>query len=455
MLVQPGDLQPLTDSAGQLPETVYWVGTPRTHAEPAGAAAEPAREMFGLLKYLIRKADRSTPLRLVAVTRNAFAVRDGEPVAPEQAAVAGLLRAAAAEYPAWDVRLVDVDRDDADIVGATGSASTAASLAALRGGRRLTRKLTAAVPAAPAASPWRTGGCYLLLGGTGGIGIQLARRLAESAQARIALVGRRPEDSQCAAILADLERRGGQAGYWQADASDPAELRRTVESVVARFGPVTGAVHCALQLRDRSLATMTDADLGEVFAPKIDGSLNLVQALDDQPLERLIFFSSALSFADAPGQGNYAAASYFEDGYATALRARGLPATVVNWGFWGTVGAVATPEQRRRFAQLGIEPIEPEEGLRALEAALSADRVQSVIVKGSPAGLARLGVVDAAPASAPEVVSAGEPAAVAAEGFDLLEEFARTFAVSVLRPLIDDALGDASITAGELALARR
>ena len=460
VLVHPGDLNPLTDSAGCLPDTIYWLGARRTVPEAPDASAGPAREVFTLLKHLIRCAGRSTPLRLVAVTRNAFPVRDSESAAPEQAAVTGLLRAAAAEYPAWDVRIVDTDPGgvpadvttagiaDARIAG-VGIAGAGAPLVALRDGRRLTRRLAADPPVAPAHSPWHEGGCYLLLGGAGGIGIRLARHLAETAHARIALVGRRADNPQLASIVADLERRGGQAGYWQADATNLAEMRRVVESVVTRFGPISGAVQCALHLRDRSLATMTETDLVEVLAPKVDGSINLVQALDGQPLEQLVFFSSALSFADAPGQGNYAAASHFEDAYAAALRARGFPAAVVNWGFWGTVGAVATTEQRRRFAQLGIEPIEPDEGMRALDAVLSSGRGQSVIVKGSSAGLARLGVVEAGPATVS--TTATPSGANTVEGFAVLEGFARAFASTVLRPLIDAALRGGSAPAAELA----
>jgi acyl transferase domain-containing protein/pimeloyl-ACP methyl ester carboxylesterase/acyl carrier protein/SAM-dependent methyltransferase len=464
VLVQPGDLRPLTGAEDRLPDTIYWVGAPQQAPGTPGAATAPAREVFALLKYLSGAAGRSTPLRLVGVTRQAFAVHDGETAVPEQAAAVGLLRAAAAEYPAWEVRIVDAGPGEPSAVAAdvaqlaSDDAGTSEPLVALRGGRRLARRLVPDRPRELARGPWAAGGCYLLLGGSGGIGIQLARHLAQTAGARIALVGRRPEDPRLAGIVADIERRGGQAGYWQADASDATGMRRVVEAVVRRFGPISTAVHCALQLRDRSLATMTDADLREVFAPKIDGSLNLVQALDGQPLDRLIFFSSALSFTDAPGQGNYAAASHFEDAYAAALRARGLPAAVVNWGFWGTVGAVATPGQRRRFAQLGIEPIEPEEGLRALEAALSAGHGQSVIVKGTPAGLARLGADGASPApgsgAAAEslvAVPTAEPEPDPADGFDQLEEFARAFAASVVRPLIDDVLRGATATADELA----
>ena len=449
LLVQPGDLNPLIDSDVPLLGVLYWVGAaPGAPPAPgASRAAAPASEVLTLLRHLIRHADRNAPLRLVAVTRNAFATRTGERAVPEQAAVAGLLRAATAEYPAWDVRLVDADADAgipadllADEIAGAARAAGGPPFVAIRGGRRLTRLLVADPPAVPAGSPWREGGCYLLLGGTGGIGVQLARHLAETAHARIALVGRRARNPEIDAIVADLERRGGQADYWQADATHLAELRHAVESIVARFGPVTGAIQCALQLRDRSLATMTDADLSEVLAPKADASINLVQALGSQPLEKLVFFSSALAFTAAPGQGNYAAASHFEDAYAAALRACGLPATVINWGFWGTVGAVATAEQRRRFAELGIAPIEPAEGMRALDAVLAAGRVQSVIVKGTPAGLARLGVADV-PA----------PVTAAVEGFALLEELARALASAALRPLIDDTLHGASATAGELA----
>ena len=202
----------------------------------------------------------------------------------------------------------------------------------------------------------------------------------------------RPRTTRSAQLLADLEQSGAQAAYWSADVADADALRSVVTEVAERFGPIHGAFHGALQLRDGALSAMTRDDLDTVLAAKLHGSIALLDALEGQPLDVVAFFSSALSFVPAPGQANYAAAGHFQDAFALAARRRGVPAVVVNWGFWGSVGAVATPEQRERFESLGIAPIETVEGLDALERIVSAGLAQAVVAKGTADGLALLGV---------------------------------------------------------------
>ena len=76
----------------------------------------------------------------------------------------------------------------------------------------------------------------------------------------------------------------------------------------------------------------------------------------------MAFFSSASSFIDNPGQANYAAAGTFEDAYALYLnRLADFPVSVINWGYWGSVGAAADEVFRRRFSEAGVGSIEPVE----------------------------------------------------------------------------------------------
>ncbi|NUR27213.1 MAG: SDR family NAD(P)-dependent oxidoreductase, partial [Catenulispora sp.] len=239
-------------------------------------------------------------------------------------------------------------------------------------------------------------------------------------------VGRRPEDATIRAAMAETEALGGRVRYFQADVADAPALRAALAAAREAFGPFDGVEHAALELRDRTLAAMTEQDLATVLAAKTAGVVALAEAVRDDPLDFLAFFSSALSFAPAPGQGNYAAAGAFEDAYAARLRAEGLPAVVVNWGFWGSVGAVAAPGYRERFTALGIEPIEPDEGIAAFDHVLRARLPQALVVKGTPQGLALLGVTtgaEARPGTEPEAESdgrsesgAGSDAGVRSEG---------------------------------------
>ena len=68
------------------------------------------------------------------------------------------------------------------------------------------------------------------------------------------------------------------------------------------------------------------------------------------------------------GQLAYAAANSWVDGLVAYRRSVGLPAVGINWGPWAEVGGA------QFFADLGVSMITVEQGLAAMQLALSADR---------------------------------------------------------------------------------
>ena len=53
----------------------------------------------------------------------------------------------------------------------------------------------------------------------------------------------------------------------------------------------------------------------------------------------------------------------------------------MSWGYWGSVGRVASEGYRARMAKLGIGSIEPEEGMAALERLLGGSLSQTIFLK--------------------------------------------------------------------------
>ncbi|MEM7395354.1 MAG: methyltransferase, partial [Verrucomicrobiota bacterium] len=60
---------------------------------------------------------------------------------------------------------------------------------------------------------------------------------------------------------------------------------------------------------------------------------------------------------------------------------------VINWGYWGDVGIVATPAYRERMKKQGVRSISVEEGMQAVERLLSSNLFQAAFVKAEPAAL--------------------------------------------------------------------
>jgi acyl carrier protein len=87
-----------------------------------------------------------------------------------------------------------------------------------------------------------------------------------------------------------------------------------------------------------------------------------------QPLDWFCSFSSAAALIGSPGQGAYAAANSWLDGFTHWRRAQGLPATAIAWGAWAEIGRATT------FAEAAEIAISPEEGAYAFETLLRNDR---------------------------------------------------------------------------------
>ena len=385
--------------------------------------------LFRVVKALLA-AGGARPVELISVTRDAHGLDERGPRHPFAAAIFGLTRSLAKEQTTWRVGCLDIA--STDLTGERADA-TAAALAAepghpdgnevvLRDGRRWTLMLSEAEQAGPPARPpFRRGGTYLILGGAGGIGAELAVHLGSRTAANVALLGRRPMTPEIQRQLDRIAAAGGSAAYFPVDACDDAGMAAAVAAVRERFGPIHGAFHSALVLRDARLDSMDEATLEAVLAPKARGAVVLARALRGERLDFLAFFSSAQSFSGNPGQANYAAACTGKDAFATYLRATGLPVHVVNWGYWGEVGIVARAGYRQRMASVGVHSIDTGEGMRALETIIANHIPQVMVLKAEPQVLQRFGVQHG-PASRPEPAAAagGAPAPPATGGWDPL-----------------------------------
>ncbi|MGW2621145.1 beta-ketoacyl reductase, partial [Streptomyces sp. NPDC001500] len=93
---------------------------------------------------------------------------------------------------------------------------------------------------------------------------------------------------------------------------------------------------------------------------------------------------SASGVLGGAGQGNYAAANAFLDGFAQWRRSQGLPAVSLAWGLWGDTGGMAGALDRTdqaRMRRSGVLPLSVEEGMALFDAGLDADEPALIPVK--------------------------------------------------------------------------
>ncbi len=305
------------------------------------------------------------PPRLWIVTAGSAAARPGEGGDPGLAALRGLVRVLALERPRLRASLVDLDpAADSQSAAATLAAELIADApddeVAWRDGSRLVARLARAPlptpqPGRPAGRRGRRPvvrpeGGYIVTGGCGGLGLVVARWLAERGASRIVLNGRSGAQPEARIALDAMRAAGARVRVVRGDVAQPGVASRLVAAARAGGTPLCGIVHAAGVFADALLGDVTPGDLSRVWAPKVAGAWRLHEATEQADLDWFVLFSSAAALLGSPGQAAYASANAGLDAFAAWRRARGLPATAINWGVWseaGRAGGVAIRGGRR------------------------------------------------------------------------------------------------------------
>ena len=218
----------------------------------------------------------------------------------------------------------------------------------------------------------RGDGSYLITGGLGALGQQVAHWLVTQGARHLLLVSRREIDAEMQE-LKQLRQSGVQVQVVQADVANRRDVHRFLQSIQDAMPPLRGIIHAAGVLDDGMLLGQTQERFARVMAPKVSGAWNLHVLTQDLPLDFFVCFSSISALLGSPGQGNYAAANAFMDALAHHRRALGLPGTSINWGPWSDSGMAATLQDREqlRWAMLGVKTIPSAQGLLVFNEILS------------------------------------------------------------------------------------
>jgi NAD(P)-dependent dehydrogenase (short-subunit alcohol dehydrogenase family)/acyl carrier protein len=264
-------------------------------------------------------------------------------LAGEHPALHGGVLDLAAHVPCLGHRLVEVLQTAAgaeDIVSLTAGATEVARLAPME---------RAAEGSSLQCDP---SGTYLVTGGLGALGLEVARWLVDRGARRLLLAGRRglPPRAEWAGVadaalrrqidaVLGLEALGVTVAAVALDVTDAAQVAATLDPSGHGMPPVRGIVHAAGVTRDAMLDNVDPAGLDAVLAPKADGAMVLHRLFPPGSLDFFVMFSSCGQFAHLTGQTSYAAANSFLDALAAHRNAGGHTSTVsLGWTAWQGVG---------------------------------------------------------------------------------------------------------------------
>ncbi|MEL6603508.1 MAG: SDR family NAD(P)-dependent oxidoreductase [Cyanobacteria bacterium J06614_10] len=221
---------------------------------------------------------------------------------------------------------------------------------------------------------------YLITGGLGALGLQLAQWLTAQGARHLVLLGRTAPTEATQQTLDRLMQSGADIRVILTDLADRSHLQQALSPLMepTATAPLKGIFHLAGQLDDGVLQQQTWPKFERVMAAKVQGSWHLHQLTQHLPLDHFVLFSSAASLLGSAGQANYAAANSFLDALAHYRREAGLAALSINWGAWAGTGLAATPAVQQRLARSELSPIEPETGWALLQAVMGQGELAQV-----------------------------------------------------------------------------
>jgi phthiocerol/phenolphthiocerol synthesis type-I polyketide synthase E len=348
--------------------------------------AEAGYHALVLLSDNLQLVSEGRDVSLVVATFGAQSVVD-ESVNDITAALAlGPVLVLPTETPGLTARIVDFEaRSDVEGVAMVAhslmkevTGSDAENMIAWRRGRRWVRRydrLTLPV-ANPNDLPLKSRGVYLITGGLGGIGLTLARWLAEQCSARLLLTGRTGlppravwddelggQDTavkRTISAIRDIETAGGEVIVARADAANCEEMERAIELARARWGDIDGVIHGAGIAGSGRLALLkSQADVEAVLSPKIKGLMVLARLLGDRVLDFVVLMSSVNAVVGAPGACDYSGANAFLDAFVDGAERPASWRNVIafDWAAWRDVGMatnLVVAESRREFWQENV-----------------------------------------------------------------------------------------------------
>lgn len=175
----------------------------------------------------------------------------------------------------------------------------------------------------------------VVVGGTSGIGLALARGLAD-AGADVVPISRKQE--QVGAAASEIESRARRTVRVTADVSDRASLERALAMTIEQLGHVDILVNCAGITKRTPTLDLTDEEWGAILETNLTGTLRACQVFGRHMLERgygrIVNIASLASFV-----GLFEVAAYTASKSGVAGLTRAL---AVEWGSRGVnVNAIA------------------------------------------------------------------------------------------------------------------
>lgn len=224
-----------------------------------------------------------------------------------------------------------------------------------------------------------SGACYLISGGFGGLGLEIAKWLSENGAKELILISRHATFNKNESdFIENLSRNGVKLHIISCDIADYIKLKIIFEELNLQ-NRLKGVIHAAGSYTSEAINQLDKSNIQNILTPKIQGLLVLHELTKDIKIDFFVAFSSISAVWGAKNYGAYAAANYFMNIFMEHRIQSGLPGISINWGPWDRVGMAMYENRKEQFIMGGIKPIPPELALNMMEFVIRLDKNNLII----------------------------------------------------------------------------
>ncbi|MFF2175854.1 SDR family NAD(P)-dependent oxidoreductase [Lysinibacillus sp. NPDC058147] len=314
--------------------------------------------MFFLVKALVKGGlDQSININVISEYVAEVTGKENK-IYPENAPLFGIGKTINQEHPTIKIKCMDIDNQvEVESLMAEMGVQDEIYQVAFRNGRRYVEEFKEIQMDDLEDRPVeiKDQGVYLITGGSGGIGLEMAEWLASQRPVRIALIGRTllPERTEWDQLLEQgdshrvsrminrikkIEEMGSHVHYFSADISNEKAVRSIINELKQKYGNIQGVIHAAGVPGDGFLFKKDLDVFDTVLFPKVYGTWVIHHVTKDENLDFFVMFSSGQSILSEPGHGDYTAANAYLDSFSSYRKKLGLKTLTINWTTWKETG---------------------------------------------------------------------------------------------------------------------
>jgi non-ribosomal peptide synthase protein (TIGR01720 family) len=357
------------------------------------------------LAQSLDKQDITQPIDILVVTNDLYDVTGTESLSPEKAPVVGMCKVIPQQYPNITCHNIDVvipateiaQNQLVDQILTELNTASSGMIVAYRGHHRWVQTFEP-FRSRSTTPPLRAEGVYLITGGLGGIGLEIAEYLARTVRCSrliltshsvfpapeqwdewLATHGEEDKHSRRILKLRSFEEQGAEVLTLSADVANEPQMQAVINQAVQRFGKINGVIHAAGIKLFKTIPEINRIECEQQLSANGHGLFVLEKVLREIELDFCVIVSSLSSVVGALGMAAYPAAHLFADAFVhkhnQSNRTRWI---AINWDNWLT---------SQLAAELATKPeistelfMKNQEGVEVFERVLSLNKVNQIIV---------------------------------------------------------------------------